>query len=94
LFVKAALELRRRLRDQRSFAYHFAGLFLTATVVFVTEGLFVDSPPLLYLNGLYFFLAGVVHAQLDVTRPLPAAVRDFAPPAAVIAGSAGAWPRT
>jgi hypothetical protein len=94
LFVKAALELRRRLRDQRSFAYHFAGLFLTATVVFVTEGLFVDSPPLLYLNGLYFFLAGVVHAQLDVTRPLPAAVRDLAPPAAVIAGSAGAWPRT
>jgi O-antigen ligase len=65
LFVRGALALRRRLAGEQNDAYHFAAVFLFATAVYVVQGLFTDTPPFLYLNGLYFFLAGVVYAQLD-----------------------------
>jgi hypothetical protein len=63
------MRLRRRLADEQGVGYHFAGLLLAATVVFVTQGLLVDTPPFLYLNGVYFFLAGLALAQLDATAP-------------------------
>jgi hypothetical protein len=72
LIVKAAIRLRRRLTDQRDPAYHFAGLVIAASVVYVVQGLLVDIPPFLYLNGVFFVLAGLMFAQLDATEPLRA----------------------
>jgi hypothetical protein len=65
LIVKTALLLRRRLAHRPDLAFHFAAFVLGSTVVFVTQMLLVDTPPLLYLNGVYFFFAGVMAAQLD-----------------------------
>jgi O-antigen ligase len=70
LIVRAAILLRRRRAREQDLLYHFAGLVLAATVVFVTQGLFVDTPPFLYLNGLYFFLAGLLLAQFDAMEPV------------------------
>jgi hypothetical protein len=66
LTVKGALELRRRL-ERRDFVYHFVAFFLGTAAIFVTQGLLVDTPPFFYLNGVFFFLAGLVYAQLDAT---------------------------
>jgi O-antigen ligase len=75
LLARGALDLRRRLADRQDFVYHFAGLFLGVAVVFVTQGLLVDTPPFFYLNGVFFLLAGIVFARLDATalEPVPAA---------------------
>jgi O-antigen ligase len=84
LIVRAAITLRRRLRESSlgrdptasrdwALSYHFAGFFLAVTVVFVVQGLFTDLTAFLYLNGLYFFLAGLLFAQLDATKPERAA---------------------
>jgi O-antigen ligase len=72
--VRAALQLRRQLATEQDFRYHFASLFLGATIIFVVQGLLTDTPPFLYLNGVYFFLAGLLCAQLDanVARPVEA----------------------
>jgi O-antigen ligase len=70
LIVKAALRLRRRLPDERDPAHQFAGLVLAMAIVYVTQGLLVDIPPFLYLNGVFFFFAGVMFAQLDATAPI------------------------
>jgi len=64
LFVRAGVALRRRTGDGDD-ARRFADMFLFATVVYLGQCLLVDTNPFLYLNGLYFFLAGVVFAQLD-----------------------------
>lgn len=78
LIVKGALDLHRRLAAQRDFVHAFAGFFLAATVVYLIQGLFTDIPPFAYLNGVYFFLAGLVFARLDAldaateTEPHPA----------------------
>ena len=64
LFVRGALSLRQQAPENLG-ARRFADLFLFATVVYLVQCLLVDTPPFLYLNGLYFFLAGVVFAQLD-----------------------------
>jgi O-antigen ligase len=69
LIVRAAMQLRRRLAREPTLAYHFASLVLGAAVVYVTQGLLVDTPPFLYLNGVFFFLAGLLFAQLDATAP-------------------------
>jgi O-antigen ligase len=69
LIAKAAARLRHRFAQRSHLARHFAALFLATMVVFVTQGLFVDIPSLLYLNGVFFFLAGLVHAQLDASAP-------------------------
>jgi len=64
LFIRAGFALRRQTGegdDER----RFADVFLFATVVYLVQCLLVDTPPFLYLNGVYFFLAGVVFAQLD-----------------------------
>jgi O-antigen ligase len=65
LLVKGALDLRRRLADRVDFVFHFAGFFLCAVVVFASQGMLVDIPQFFYLNGVLFFLAGLVFAQLD-----------------------------
>jgi O-antigen ligase len=73
-FVRAGFTLRWQtgdLDDER----RFAEVFLFATVIYVVQCLFVDTPPFLYLNGVYFFLAGVVFAQLDA-RAETAAERE------------------
>jgi O-antigen ligase len=67
LIVRGAIELRRRLAHEANLIYHFAGLFLAASVMFIVQGMFVDLTAFLYLNGLYFFLAGLTFAQLDAT---------------------------
>lgn len=67
MIVRGAIQLRQRLAHQPDIAYHFSSLMLATTVVFVTQGLFADIPSFLYLNGVYFFLAGLVFAQLDAT---------------------------
>ena len=72
LIVKGAIQLRRRLADEQGIGYHFAGLVLVTTVVFVTQGLLVDTTPFQYLNGVYYFLAGLLFAQLDATAPVHA----------------------
>ena len=69
LIVRAAIQLRRRLADERYPAYHFAGLVLATTLVFVTQMMFIDTPPMLYLNGLCFLFAGLMFAQIDATAP-------------------------
>jgi hypothetical protein len=69
LIVRAAIQLRRRLADERDPAYHFAGLVLATTLVFVTQMMFIDTPPMLYLNGLCFLFAGLMFAQIDATAP-------------------------
>ena len=66
MFVRAALALRRRTASERSTAYHFAGFFIAVTIVYVVQGVFADVTAFLYLTSLLFFLAGLVHAQLDV----------------------------
>ena len=71
LIVRAAIELRRRLAHEAGLVYHFAGFFLAAAVVFIVQGMFVDLTAFLYLNGLFFFLAGLMFAHLDAT-PAPA----------------------
>ncbi len=67
LMLKGALDLRRRLAGRQDFVYHFGALFLGTAVVFIAQGLLVDTPPFFYLNGVFFFLGGLVHAQLDAT---------------------------
>jgi O-antigen ligase len=64
LFIRAGVALRRQTGegdDER----RVADVFLFATVVYLGQCLLVDTNPFLYLNGAYFFLAGVVFAQLD-----------------------------
>jgi len=73
LFVRGGVALRRQTGDGDD-ARRFADVFLFATVVYLVQCLLVDTPPFLYLNGVYFFLAGVVFAQLDA-RAVPAAER-------------------
>jgi len=76
LFARGAMTLLRRVSHDQGDIRAFAHVFLFATVVFVVQGLLVDTPPFLYLNGLYFFLAGAVYAQLDAfeTAAEPGAV--------------------
>lgn len=76
LIVKAGMELRRRLAATPGLVYHFAGLFLAVAVVFITQGMFVDLTAFLYLNGLFFFFAGLMFAQLDRTQTALAAARE------------------
>jgi O-antigen ligase len=79
LFLRGAFELRRRLPDQKAPEYHFASFFIATSVVYLIQGMFVDTPPFLYLNGVYFFLAGLIHAHLDAL-PVPApAERQWSP---------------
>jgi O-antigen ligase len=65
--IKPALELRR-LTDEATLAHHFAGFFIAATVIYMVQGLFADIPPFLYLTGIYYFLGGLLHAQLDAMK--------------------------
>lgn len=67
LIVRAAMQLRRRLARDRDLAFHFAGLVLGTFVVFATQMMFIDTPPMLYLNGLCFLFAGLMFAQIDAT---------------------------
>jgi O-antigen ligase len=80
LLVKGALDLRRQQADRQDFIYHLAGLFLGTAVIFVTQGLLVDTPPFFYLNGVFFFLGGLVFARLDACayarRPAPEVAYD------------------
>jgi O-antigen ligase len=69
LIVRAAMQLRRRLDRDRHLAFHFAGLVLGTFVVFATQMMFIDTPPMLYLNGLCFLFAGLMFAQLDAAAP-------------------------
>lgn len=72
MMARGALHLRRLVPEQ-DLAHQFAGLFLATVVVFVVQGLLVDTPPFLCLNGMVFFLGGLVHAQLDARlRPVVA----------------------
>jgi len=64
LFIRAGVALRRQTGDDDD-ERRFADIFLFATVVYVLQCLLVDTPPFLYLNDVYFFLAGIVFAQLD-----------------------------
>jgi O-antigen ligase len=77
LILRAAIELRRRTAHEAGLVHHFAGLFLAASVVFVVQGLFVDLTAFLYLNGLFFFLAGLTFAHLDATPALALAREPF-----------------
>jgi O-antigen ligase len=63
-FIRAGLTLRRQSAEGDD-GHRLADLFLFATVVYVGQCLLVDTPPFLYMNGLYYFLAGCVFAQLD-----------------------------
>jgi hypothetical protein len=74
LLLRGAIELRRRLAHEAGLVYHFAGLFLAAGLVFIVQGMFVDLTAFLYLNGLFFFLAGVTFAHLDATPARAVAV--------------------
>jgi hypothetical protein len=63
-FIRAGVALRRHTGEGDD-ARRFADMFLFATVVYVGQSLLVDTPPFLFMNGMYFFLAGSVFAQLD-----------------------------
>jgi O-antigen ligase len=63
-FIRAGIALRRQTGDADD-ERRFADLFLFAVVVYVGQCLLVDTIPFLYMNGLLFFLAGSVFAQLD-----------------------------
>jgi O-antigen ligase len=79
LFIRSALALRRRFSSERGLQYDFATFFLATTVVMLTQGLLVDTPVFLYMNSLFFFLAGLVSAQLDAAERASdaAAVSDY-----------------
>jgi O-antigen ligase/polysaccharide polymerase Wzy-like membrane protein len=77
LSVRGGVALRRQTGDGDD-ERRFADVFLFATVVYLVQCLLVDTPPFLYLNGVYFFLAGVVFAQLDA-RAVTAAERASHP---------------
>ena len=63
-FIRAGIALRRQTGDGDD-ERRFADMFLFAIVVYVGQCLLVDTIPFLYMNGLVFFLAGSVFAQLD-----------------------------
>ena len=69
LFLRSALALRRRCILERAPPYHFAGLFVGVSVIYMTQGFLGDITDFLYLTSLFYFLAGLVYAQLDVTGP-------------------------
>jgi O-antigen ligase len=64
LFIRAGFALRRQTGDATMNA---ASPMCSCSRPWSTwmQCLLVDTPPFLYLNGVYFFLAGVVFAQLD-----------------------------
>ena len=77
LIVQAAFAIRRRFPNEPEALYHLTSLVLGATVVFVVQGMLVDTPPFLYLNGVYFFLVGLMYAQRDAIEG--SARRELAP---------------
>jgi hypothetical protein len=70
-FIHAALELRRQTGEDDD-ERRVADMFLFASVIYLVQCLLVDTPPFLYLTGVYFFIAGVVFAQLDARAALAA----------------------
>lgn len=67
LVIHFAFDLRRRLAHQRCLSYHSAGFLVASTGLYMIQGMFVDVPALPYFGSAYFFIAGMIQAQRDVS---------------------------
>jgi O-antigen ligase len=64
LILRLAFSVRRLARNE-DLLFHFTNFYVAAVMIFVLQNMLVDTPSFLYLNGLVFFLAGVLQAQYD-----------------------------